>query len=92
MTLERGKQRPRSAAAVAVTGWGLAVLSLALLAYLRPPLDENLWFYLVDVVVACVYSTVACLVLARRSHPVGWLTALTGIGGGVGSISILGAV
>ncbi|MFC6695992.1 sensor histidine kinase [Nocardioides daphniae] len=89
MTLERGKQRPRPAAAVAVTGWGLAALSLALLAYLRPPLDENLWFYLVDVVVACVYSTVAHLVLTRRSHPVGWLAALTGVGGGVAALAFL---
>lgn len=90
MALGRGRARPRSAAAVAVTGWGLAVLSLVLLAGLRPPLDEVLWFYFVDAVVACVFSTVAYLVLARRSHPVGWLSAVTGVGGGLAAVAFLG--
>lgn len=72
---------PRAATATAVTAWGLGLLSLLLLLGARPALDENLWFYVVDLAVALVYGTVAAVVLWRRRHPVAWLLALTAVGG-----------
>ncbi|WP_204163900.1 sensor histidine kinase [Nocardioides solisilvae] len=74
------------AASVAVVSWGLALLALSLLASVRPALDENLWFLLVDVSVACVYGTVAAVVLSRRPHPVGWIVALAAVGGGAAAL------
>ncbi|WP_244932107.1 sensor histidine kinase [Nocardioides sp. W7] len=75
--------RPRAAAALAVVAWGLAVLSLPLLLLARPPVDANLLFFVVDVSVACLYGTVGAVVLGRRTHPVAWLLALAGVGGGL---------
>lgn len=77
---------PRVAAAVAVAAWGSAVLAGALLAAARPPVDESLWFFLVDATVACVYGTVASLILARRRHPVPWLLAVAAVGGGLAAV------
>ncbi|WP_459645625.1 sensor histidine kinase [Kineococcus sp. NUM-3379] len=51
------------------------------MAAARPPLDESLWFYLVDLAVACVYGTVSGVLLARRPHPVAWILAVAGLGG-----------
>ena len=48
----------------------------------RPPMDQNLWFFVVDFTVACVYGTVAAVILSRRAHPVPWLLALAAVGGG----------
>ena len=41
---------------------------------------------LVDVTVACVYGTVASLILARRRHPVPWLLAVAAVGGGLAAV------
>lgn len=75
--------RTRVATAIAVAAWALAVLSAALLVIGQPPLDQDLLFFLVDVTVACVYGTVAAVILARRSHPVPWLLATAAVGGGL---------
>ena len=56
---------------IAAAAWGCAVLAVLLVVVARPPLGEGLWFFAVDVAVACVYGTVAALVLSRRPHPVG---------------------
>ena len=74
---------PRAATAIAVTAWGLAVSSFVLLVGARPSLDEELLFYVVDVAVACVYGTVAAVVLRRLRHPVAWIVGLAAVGGGV---------
>ena len=60
---------PRAATAIAVVAWGAAVPAVVLSVVARPPLDEGLWFLAVDVMVACVYGTVAAVILARRRHP-----------------------
>lgn len=75
--------RTRAATAIAVAAWALAVLSVALLVVGQPPVDENLLFFLVDITVACVYGTVAAVILVRRSHPVPWLLAIAAVGGGL---------
>ena len=77
---------PRAATAVAVAAWGLAVLSVVIIVAARPPLDEGLWFFAVDVTVAAVYGTVSAVILARRRHPVPWLLALAAVGGGLAAL------
>ena len=77
---------PRAAAAIAVAAWGCAVLAVALAVLARPPVDESLWFFVVDVTVAAVYGTVSALILARRPHPVGWILALAAVGGGLAAV------
>ncbi|SEE31996.1 sensor histidine kinase [Jiangella alba] len=71
------------ATAIAVAAWALAVVSTVLLVLARPPLDANLWFFVVDVTVACVYGTVAAITLRRRLHPVPVLLAVAAVGGGL---------
>ncbi|SDS23785.1 histidine kinase [Jiangella sp. DSM 45060] len=71
------------ATAIAVAAWALAVLSTVLLVLARPPLDANLWFFVVDVTVAGVYGTVAAITLRRRLHPVPILLAVAAVGGGL---------
>lgn len=78
--------RARVAAAIAVAAWVVAVLAVILLAAGRPPIDANLWFFVVDVSVACVYGTVAAVTLARRAHPVPWILGLAAIGGGLAAL------
>ncbi len=77
---------PRVATAAAVAAWGTAVLATVLLVAARPTFDVGLWFYLVDVTVACVYGTVAALTLSRRRHPVPWLVAVAAVGGGLAAL------
>ena len=77
---------PRAAAVIAATAWGTAVLAVALVVAARPELGEGVWFFVVDVTVACVYGTVSALILSRRPHPVGWLLALAAVGGGVAAL------
>ncbi len=77
---------PRAAAAIAVVAWGTAVLAVVLTVAARAPLEEDLWFFAVDVTVACVYGTVAPVILARRRHPVPWILAFAGVGGGLAAL------
>ncbi|GAB2746491.1 hypothetical protein [Nocardioides pakistanensis] len=77
---------PRAATAIAVAAWGLAVLATVLLVSGRPPVNDGLWFFLVDVTVACVYGTVGSLILARRRHPVAWILAVAALGGGLAAL------
>ena len=60
---------PRVATAIAVAAWGTAVLAVVLTLAARPPVDEDLWFFAVDVTVACVYGTVAAVILAPAPAP-----------------------
>lgn len=75
--------RARVAAAIAVAAWAIAVVAVLLMVLGRPPIDANLWFFVVDVAVACVYGTVAAVTLSRRAHPVPWILGVTAIGGGL---------
>lgn len=88
-TTERaaGTGAPVPAAVVAVSSWLLAVASVVVLAAARPELDSNRLFFLVDVVGAAVYGTVAGVVLARRVHPVPILLAVASIGVGIAALS-----
>jgi signal transduction histidine kinase len=74
---------PRVATVIAVAAWGIAVAAVCLLVAAQPPIDESLWFFLVDVTVAAVYGTVAGVTLSRRQHPVPWILAVTALGGGL---------
>ena len=83
----RGGGGRRGAAPACAGGAGAtAVLAVVLSLVARPPLDEGLWFLAVDVTVACVYGTVAAVILARRRHPVPWLLALAAVGGGLAAL------
>ncbi|WP_148573081.1 sensor histidine kinase [Nocardioides caldifontis] len=77
---------PRVATAVAVVAWGLALVSTVLLLAARPPLSEDLLFFLVDVTVATVYGTVAAVVLARRRHVVPAVLGIAAVGGGLAGL------
>lgn len=78
--------RPRTAVAVlvvaALPALGGAVLQLAS----RLPLTPDVLFLVVDVLVGLIYGCVASVILWRRSHPVAWLIALAGIGGGLAAL------
>jgi signal transduction histidine kinase len=71
------------AATIAVAAWALAVTAIVLMAVGRPPIDSNLWFFVVDVAVACVYGTLTAVTLSRRAHPVPWLLGVAAVGGGL---------
>lgn len=81
--LRAGLGRARAAAAIAVSAWALAVIAVVIMVMGRPVIDQNLWFFVVDVAVACVYGTVAAVTLSRRAHPVPWLLGLAAVGGGL---------
>ncbi|MCB7135568.1 sensor histidine kinase [Cellulosimicrobium marinum] len=78
---------PRTAWTLGVLAWVLGVTALMLqLTSGVPVLLGDLLFVVVDATVAFVYGTVAAVILARRPHVVGWLTALAGIGGGLAAL------
>lgn len=78
---------PRTAWAVGALAWLLGLSGLVLqLASGVTVLLGDLLFVVVDASVALVYGTVAAVVLARRPHVVGWLTALAAVGGGVAAL------
>jgi signal transduction histidine kinase len=81
-----GTGHPRAATAIAVAAWSLAVLAVVVMVMGRPVLDQDLWFFVVDIAVACVYGTVAGVTLSRRSHPVPWLLGLAALGGGLAGL------
>lgn len=78
---------PRTAWTVAVLAGSLGLSAVALqVASGITVLLGDLLFVLVDATVALVYGAVAAVVLARRPHVVGWLTALAAVGGGVSAL------
>lgn len=84
--------RSRAATAIAVAAWALAVVAVSLMVVGRPVVDENLWFFVVDVTVAGVYGTVAAVTLSRRAHPVPWLLGVAAVGGGLAGFGYAYAV
>lgn len=78
---------PRTAWTVGVLAWLLGMSAIVLqLASGVTVLFGDLLFVVVDATVALVYGSVAGVVLARRPHVVGWLTALAALGGGVAAL------
>ncbi|WP_229566852.1 sensor histidine kinase [Rhodococcus sp. RDE2] len=82
-----GTGAPVPAAVVAVASWLLAVAAVVVFVAARPALDSDQLFFLVDVVGAAVYGTVAGVILARRVHAVPILLAVASIGVGVAAVS-----
>lgn len=78
--------RPRAAVGVVVAAALPALAGAVLQAASRAPVTPDVLFLIVDVMVGLVYGTVAAVILSRRSHPVAWLVALAGIGGGVAAL------
>ncbi|MGN6300525.1 MAG: hypothetical protein ACTHN8_05470 [Angustibacter sp.] len=79
----RSEGLPRTAAVIAVASWTIVVLAVVTLVAARPPLTVDLWFFVVDAMVGCVYGLVAGVVLSRRRHVVPGVLALTALGGAV---------
>ncbi|MDQ0374268.1 sensor histidine kinase [Cellulomonas humilata] len=77
---------PRLAMVVAVVTWVVTLASVVLRVAARVPMDPDLLFFVVDAMVGVVYGTVGAVILARRSHPVGWLVALAGAGGALAAL------
>ncbi len=82
-----GTGAPVPAAVVAVASWLLAVAAVVVFVAARPVLDSDQLFFLVDVVGAAVYGTVAGVILARRVHAVPILLAVASIGVGLAAVS-----
>ena len=82
-----GTGAPVPAAVVAVSSWLLAVAAVVVFVAARPALDSDQLFFLVDVVGAAVYGTVAGVILARRVHTVPILLAVASIGVGLAALS-----
>ncbi|MBZ2196062.1 sensor histidine kinase [Occultella gossypii] len=81
-----GHGLPRLAVLLGGTAWLLALAGLLLFLSSRPAGTVDDLFLIVDVMVGLVYGTVATVVLLRRSHVVGYLAALTAVGGGLSAL------
>ncbi len=68
--------------AVLVLSWAPALGSLAFWAVDRPSWSLDIWFVVVDVMVAIVYGSVSFVLLRRTRHPAAWVLAVAAIGGG----------
>ena len=71
---------------IAVGTFAITGLAVVLRVAARVPMTPDLLFFVVDATVGLVYGTVGAVILSRRSHPVGWLVALTGVGGAVAAL------
>lgn len=78
--------RRRWAAGVGLAAWGLSAVAVVTLLAARPAVTQDLWFFLVDITVACVYGTVSAVILQRKTHPVPVILALTALGGGLAAL------
>lgn len=82
----RGVGRIASEAPVVVlvgAAGALGIAGTAMFAAARPVLGPDALFLVVDATVAVVYGATAALILSRRRHVVGYLLALTALGGGL---------
>ncbi|MCI4062069.1 hypothetical protein MRQ36_05615 [Micromonospora sp. R77] len=82
------RRRPVAARLVAVACALLLTGTVTCWFLARRPWGLSQLYFLVDLTDCAVYGAVAWLVLLRRGHPVAWLLAATGVGGG---LSALGA-
>ncbi|MGW1059885.1 sensor histidine kinase [Micromonospora rubida] len=76
-----------------VAAWTVLVGCVLLLAattlcwaLARRPWGLSQLYFLVDYTDCAVYGTTGWLILLRRSHPVAWLLAVTGVGGGIAGL------
>ncbi|MFD6417192.1 sensor histidine kinase [Streptomyces sp. NPDC060194] len=76
-----------AACAVLAVSWGLAAAALVARVRVEVPWANAQWYVVVDAADAVVYGLVAAVVLRRRLHPVGWLVALTAVGGGAAGLA-----
>ncbi|SCF44608.1 sensor histidine kinase [Micromonospora mirobrigensis] len=76
-------RRPVAAGSVAVACALLLVGTTCCWLLARRPWGLSELYFLVDFTDCAVYGMVAALVLWRRGHPVAWLLAATGVGGGL---------
>ncbi|MGW5672875.1 hypothetical protein, partial [Micromonospora sp. NPDC003776] len=84
----RGDRRHPVAAWLVAVGCALLLTGTALCWLLaQRPWGLSQLYFLVDFTDCAVYGTVAWLVLLRRGHPVAWLLAATGVGGGLSALS-----
>ncbi|WP_154793475.1 sensor histidine kinase [Occultella kanbiaonis] len=81
-----GHGLPRLAVVLGGAAWLLALAGLLLFLSSRPVGTVDDLFLIVDVMVGLVYGAVATVVLLRRSHVVGYLAALTALGGGLSAL------
>ncbi|MEV4493470.1 sensor histidine kinase [Micromonospora coxensis] len=77
-----------------VAAWSVAAVCALLFTgtavcwlFARRPWGLSQLYFLVDFTDCLVYGVVAALVLLRRGHPVAWLLAATGVGGGLSAFS-----
>ncbi len=82
-----GGGAPLPAAALSVAAWLLSVVSVVVFLAADPTLDADQLFFVVDVVGAAVYGTVAGVVLARRVHPVPIIVGVGAVGIGLAGFS-----
>lgn len=78
--------RPRTAVALALVTYLLTLAGVLLLVAAREPATPELLFTAVDFMVGLVYGTVGAVIVARRSHLVGWLVVVTGVGGALATL------
>lgn len=84
----RGDRRHPLAAWLVAVGCALLLTGTTLCWLLaQRPWGLSQLYFLVDFTDCAVYGTVAWLVLLRRGHPVAWLLAATGLGGGLSALS-----
>jgi signal transduction histidine kinase len=76
----------RASVVVLVVAWGLALAALVIMVFTEPSWHPGQWYGLVDTADAVVFGAVAALLLARGRHPVSWLVATCGIGGGLAAV------
>ncbi|MFC0002842.1 sensor histidine kinase [Micromonospora siamensis] len=76
-------RRPVAAASVAVACALLLTGTTCCWLLAHRPWGLSELYFMVDFTDCAVYGTVAALVLWRRGHPVAWLLAATGAGGGL---------
>ncbi|MFG3704050.1 sensor histidine kinase [Micromonospora sp. NPDC047670] len=83
-----GDRRHPVAAWVVLVGCALLFVATAACWVLaRRPWGLSQLYFLVDFTDCAVYGVVAWLILLRRGHPVAWLLAATGLGGGFSALS-----
>src|SRR5688500_11105339 len=78
-----------AAGVIAVASALLTVVAIALWDVYDPAWNLDTWFFGVDVVVAFVYALASWVILAHRSHIVGWLFALASAGGALAAFGLV---
>lgn len=83
-----GGGHPTAALVVLVASLTTAGAALLLAWLNRTELHHDIWFFVVDVADAVIYGTVAYVLLRRVRHPVAWIVAMTGVGGGIAALGM----